>query len=88
METFERLQLAGLALICLKNETKADVQRDLRNLTPMPIELVGERGSNLRPLGPNSQVRQRIKFCHFGKIVLTAIIEATLPNRMRTANLR
>jgi len=44
METFERLQLAGLALICLKNETKADVQRDLRNLTPMPIELVGERG--------------------------------------------
>jgi len=44
METFERLQLAGLALIWLKNETKADVQRDLRNLTPMPIELVGERG--------------------------------------------
>ena len=32
MEGFDRFQLAGLALICLKNETKADAERDLRVL--------------------------------------------------------
>lgn len=32
MEGFDRFQLAGLALICLKNETKADAERDLRDL--------------------------------------------------------
>lgn len=32
MENFDRFQLAGLALICLKNETKADAERDLREL--------------------------------------------------------
>ena len=32
MESFDRLQLAGLALICLKNESKADAERDVREL--------------------------------------------------------
>jgi hypothetical protein len=32
MESFDRFQLAGLALIYLKNETKADAERDLRDL--------------------------------------------------------
>ncbi len=32
MESFDRFQLAGLALICLKNETKADAERDLHDL--------------------------------------------------------
>lgn len=32
MEGFDRFQLAGLALICLKNETRADAERDLRDL--------------------------------------------------------
>jgi hypothetical protein len=32
MEGFDRFQLAGLALICLKNDTKADAERDLREL--------------------------------------------------------
>ena len=32
MDNFDRFQLAGLALICLKNETKADAERDLRDL--------------------------------------------------------
>jgi hypothetical protein len=32
MESFDRFQLAGLALICLKNETKAEAERDLREL--------------------------------------------------------
>lgn len=32
MEGFDRFQLAGLALICLKNETKAEAEADLRKL--------------------------------------------------------
>jgi hypothetical protein len=32
MEGFERFQLAGLALLCLKNETKEETERDLRTL--------------------------------------------------------
>jgi hypothetical protein len=32
MESFDRFQLAGLALICLKNETKADAEQDSRDL--------------------------------------------------------
>jgi len=32
MESFDRFQLGGLALICLKNETKSDAERDLRDL--------------------------------------------------------
>ena len=38
MESFDRFQLAGLALICVKNETKADAERDLRNLICTPEE--------------------------------------------------
>ena len=32
MESFDRFQLAGLALICLKNDSKSDAERDLREL--------------------------------------------------------
>jgi hypothetical protein len=32
LENFDRFQLAGLALICLKNVTKAEAERDLRDL--------------------------------------------------------
>jgi len=32
LEGFERFQLAGLALLCLKNETKEETERDLRAL--------------------------------------------------------
>ena len=32
MDSFDRFQLAGLALICLKNETKDDAEGDLRDL--------------------------------------------------------
>lgn len=32
MEGFDRFQLAGLALLCLKNETKAGAEKDLREL--------------------------------------------------------
>jgi hypothetical protein len=32
LESFDQFQLAELALVCLKNETKADVERDVRDL--------------------------------------------------------
>jgi hypothetical protein len=32
LEGFDRFQLAGLALLCLKNETKAETEEDLRRL--------------------------------------------------------
>jgi hypothetical protein len=32
MEGFDRFQLAGLALVCLKNDSKADAEADLRDL--------------------------------------------------------
>ena len=32
LEGFDRFQLAGLALLCLKNETKAGAEKDLRDL--------------------------------------------------------
>ena len=32
MESFDRFELVGLALNCLKNKTKADAERNLRDL--------------------------------------------------------
>jgi hypothetical protein len=39
LEGFDRFQLAGLALLCLKNQTKAETERDLR-------ELIGAAGQD------------------------------------------
>ncbi|HLL16907.1 MAG TPA: hypothetical protein VK388_17740 [Pyrinomonadaceae bacterium] len=36
LENFDRFPLAGLALICLKNDTKAEVERDLSMLLAAP----------------------------------------------------
>ncbi|HEU5132906.1 MAG TPA: hypothetical protein VFT26_12410, partial [Pyrinomonadaceae bacterium] len=36
LEGFDRFQLAGLALLCLKNQTKAESERDLRGLIAVP----------------------------------------------------
>jgi len=36
LENFDRFPLAGLALICLKNDTKAEAERDLRVLLDAP----------------------------------------------------
>ena len=40
-EGFDRFQLAGLALLCLKNQTKAETEKDLR-------ELIGTAGNDSR----------------------------------------
>ena len=50
MESFDRFQLADLALICLKNETKADAERDLRDLTSAVGADVAEKARRERLL--------------------------------------
>ena len=50
MESFDRFQLAGLALICLKNETKADAERDLRELIAAAGPDVAEKARRERLL--------------------------------------
>jgi hypothetical protein len=50
MESFDRFQLAGLALICLKNETKADAERDLRELISSAGAEVAEKARRERLL--------------------------------------
>jgi hypothetical protein len=44
------IPLAGLALICLKNETKADAERDLRELISAAGADVGEKACRERLL--------------------------------------
>lgn len=50
LEGFDRFQLAGLALLCLKNETKAEAERDLRQLIAAPGEDARERARRERLL--------------------------------------
>lgn len=50
MEGFDRFQLAGLALICLKNDTKADAERDLRELIATAGADVAEKARRERLL--------------------------------------
>ncbi len=49
MESFDRFQLAGLALVCLKNETKADAE-DLRDLISAAGADVAEKARRERLL--------------------------------------
>jgi hypothetical protein len=39
MESFDRIPLAALALICLKSETKADAERTCATLSPPPARM-------------------------------------------------
>lgn len=43
LEGFDRFPLAGLALLCLKNETKAEAERDLRELVSASGEDAAEK---------------------------------------------
>ena len=43
MDGFDRFQLAGLPLVCLKNETKAEAERDLRELISASGPDAGEK---------------------------------------------
>jgi len=51
MEAFDRFQLAGLALICLKNETKAAAEQDLRALIAAAGADLTEKARRERLLG-------------------------------------
>ena len=37
MESFDRFPCVGLLLICVKNETKVDAERDLRDLVSVAL---------------------------------------------------
>ena len=50
MEGFERFQLAGLALLCLKNEKKAETEKDLRELISASLNDERERARRERLL--------------------------------------
>ncbi len=50
LDGFERFPLAGLALLCLKNETKAGVEKDLRQLISSSGADAGERARRERLL--------------------------------------
>ncbi len=50
LEGFDRFQLAGLALLCLKNESKAETERDLRQLVGASGGDAGERARRERLL--------------------------------------
>jgi hypothetical protein len=50
MEGFERFQLAGLALLCLKNERKAETEKDLQELISASLNDERERARRERLL--------------------------------------
>ena len=50
MKSFDLFQLAGLTLIYLKNETKADAERDLRELISLAGADVAEKARRERLL--------------------------------------
>lgn len=50
MEGFERFQLAGLALLCLKNDTKAETEKDLKSLVAASMNDERERARRERLL--------------------------------------
>src|SRR5258705_6705088 len=50
IESFDRFQLSGLALTCLKNETKTDAERDLRELISTAGADVAEKARRERLL--------------------------------------
>lgn len=64
LENFERFPFTGLTLICLKNETREQVEADLRQLTQAPdvdnSEI--ERRKKLLDLYLNSPEREAIEF--------------------------
>ena len=50
LEGFDRFQLAGLALLCLKNDSKAEAEEDLRRLISAPGQDEAERSRRERLL--------------------------------------
>lgn len=64
VENFERFPFTGLTLLCLKNETREEVEADLRQLMAAPDvdDFEIERRKNLLELFQNSPTREPIEF--------------------------
>lgn len=64
VENFERFPFTGLTLLCLKNETREQVEADLRQLIAAPDvdDFEIERRKNLLQLFQNSPTREPIEF--------------------------
>jgi hypothetical protein len=64
LENFERFPFTGLTLLCLKNETRDQVEADLQQLAAVPDadDSEIERRRELLQLYRNSEVREPIEF--------------------------
>lgn len=64
LENFERFPFTGLTLLCLKNETRDQVEADLRQLVEEPDtdDSEIERRKKLLELYQNSDIREPIEF--------------------------
>ena len=67
LENFERFPFTGLTLLCLKNETRDQVEADLRRLVEEPDvdDSEIERRKKLLELYQNSDMREAIEFTSY-----------------------
>jgi hypothetical protein len=67
LENFERFPFTGLTLICLKNETREQVEADLQRLAEAPNidDLEIKRRKELLQLYRSSEVREPIEFTSY-----------------------
>jgi hypothetical protein len=67
LENFERFPFSGLTLLCLKNETREQVEADLQQLVEAPDvdNTEVERRKNLLELFRSSPTREPIEFTSY-----------------------
>jgi hypothetical protein len=67
VENFERFPFTGLTLLCLKNETREQVEADLRHLAEAPgvDDSEIERRRDLLHLYQNDTTREPIEFTSY-----------------------
>jgi hypothetical protein len=67
LENFERFPFTGLTLLCLKNETREQVEADLRQLVEAPNvdDSEIERRRQLLQLYESGKVREPIEFTSY-----------------------
>ena len=67
LENFERFPFTGLTLLCLKNETRAQVEADLKRLIEAPDadDSEIERRKELLALYRNGEVREAIEYTSY-----------------------
>jgi len=67
LENFERFPFTGLTLLCLKNETRDQIEADLQRLVEAPDidESEIERRKELLQLYHSGEVREPIEFTSF-----------------------